>query len=561
MSKFRALIVYPNLPMMLVPGIAVGLFTRIFRLQGYDVDLFDTTHYDSVETNYSDTSLNFAKNRVKLLSVRDYSIRKDLGIKVRDANMLADFRTKVEEFQPDFMIFSVVEDTWHQALSMLDAVQDLDIPHLMGGVFPTMAPKVCIDAPQVRLVGPGEGEDTVVAVAEAVRKGESLDGIDGTWFKTEDGEIRKYPARPLVDINRIRPDFSLFENNRFMRPIGGRIFKQIPVETYRGCPYACTYCNSPAQRAFADENDLGSFMRRKSISVLRDELKACIEEHTPDDKNSPGIFFHFVDDSFLARPRQEIFDFCDMYEEFKVPFVFNNRAEQNETDTLMRLKEVGCYRVVLGLEAGNEQYRQIILRRKITNKELIRRFRILADVGLPFSLNVIMGHPAETRELVMDSVELVRAIQGYDAVTCFTFTPYHGTTQRKVAEANGWLDPDTITHHYNSRSLLNMPPPYLSPDEIEGMMMTFPLYCYFPKDEWPNIRRAEKNDEKGQEIRKHYANIYQENFFGETQESEKVYIPGPTSHWGKDPETYFQATPDRLEEDMIARLTLTGPTF
>ena len=42
--EFRVLMVYPNLPLMLAPSIAVGLFTSILREQGYTVDLFETTH-------------------------------------------------------------------------------------------------------------------------------------------------------------------------------------------------------------------------------------------------------------------------------------------------------------------------------------------------------------------------------------------------------------------------------------------------------------------------------------------------------------------------------------
>ena len=34
-NQFRVLIVYPNLPLMLVPSLAVGIFTRMFKDQGY----------------------------------------------------------------------------------------------------------------------------------------------------------------------------------------------------------------------------------------------------------------------------------------------------------------------------------------------------------------------------------------------------------------------------------------------------------------------------------------------------------------------------------------------
>ncbi len=535
---------------MLVPGIAIALFTRIFKDQGYQVDLFDTTHYDTDETNYSETRINYSEHRVDLLNVRRFDVKKDLGISLR-SDMLADFRGKVREYNPDLMIFSVVEDTFLQTLSMLRTVEDLDIPHLVGGVFPTMAPGRCIEAPEIHLIGPGEGEHTVVAVAEAVRNGEPLDGIAGTWYKGASGEVRKYPQRPLVNISEVVPDFSLFDETRFMRPMGGRIFKMIPVESYRGCPYACTYCNSPAQRAFASENELGNFMRRKTMDVLRAEMRSYVETYAPD-------FFFFVDDSFLARPRREVFEFCDMYEEFKLPFYFNTRAENCDPEILSRLKEVNCYRIAFGIEAGNEQYRTKILRRKITNDEIIKRFKWIADSGIAFSLNLIIGMPGETRELVMDTVELVRAIQGYDSVTGFIFTPYHGTTLRRVAISNDWMDPRTITRHNTSRSLLRMPPPCLNADEIDGLLPLLPLYCYFPKAEWPGLRRAEENRAEGLNLRKFYSDIYAKNFLSDTQDSEKTYITGTAAHWDNEPEEYFQGTPNRMDEEMLSRLVGMG---
>ena len=43
-GDFRVLLVYPNLTMMLVPSLAMALFTSILKSAGYTVDLFDTTH-------------------------------------------------------------------------------------------------------------------------------------------------------------------------------------------------------------------------------------------------------------------------------------------------------------------------------------------------------------------------------------------------------------------------------------------------------------------------------------------------------------------------------------
>lgn len=538
---FKVLIAYPNLPLMLMPSIAVALFTRIFRDKGYQVDLFETTYYVSRQESTSEA-------RVNLLQARKFNITEEIEITIKD-DMLGDFRRKVEKFTPDLIIFSVVEDVFLQTVEMLKAVEDLNVPHLIGGVFPTNAPERCMDFSEIRMVGLGEGETIVTSVAESIRQGKSLHDIPGTWYRDDSGEIHRNPQPKLVNINEVVPDFSLFDPKRFMRPMGGRMFRMAPIESYRGCPYACTYCNSPAIRSFTKDAGLGNYLRRKSISTFREELAQMVERIDPE-------FLYFVDDSFLARPQKELYDFCDMYEEFKIPFWFNTRAENCDPTLLKRLKEVGCYRMAASVECGNEEFRVKVLRRKISNDKILQQFGIIADSGMAFSLDIIIGMPGETRDLIMETVELVSAIRGYDALTASIFTPYHGTTLRKVAVDNDWFDADTICDQGHSRSLLKMPAPMVNEEDISGIVAVFPLYCYFPKSEWDAIRRAETSDEEGLKIREHYSLIYQKEFLGENQDHDRVWRVEGGTGCRTNPKDAFRVQTRPLSEVETERLVV-----
>ena len=82
----------------------------------------------------------------------------------------------------------------------------------------------------------------------------------------------------------------------------------------------------------------------------------------------------------------------------------------------------------------------------------------------------------------------------------------------------------TCSHHIHttSSSVLNMPPPYLSSKDIDGLMKTIPLYVYFPKSEWKNIRKGEEDSEEGRKILNHYSKIYKDNFLKKNQDDEKI---------------------------------------
>jgi radical SAM superfamily enzyme YgiQ (UPF0313 family) len=371
-------------------------------------------------------------------------------------------------------------------------------------------------------------------------------------FQTDADKVANFCARrmgyPIVDIELQNPDYSLFDERRFYRPMGGHIFKTMPIETYRGCPYKCTFCNSPMHVDGAKESDLGDFLRRKSIPKLRKEIASIVQKYNPE-------FLYFIDDSFLARPKKEIFEFCDMYEEFKIPFWFNTRPENCRLPEMKRLKEVGAYRISFGIECGNEEYRKKVLLRSVSNKAVVDSFKIIADSKIPFSVNLIIGFPGETRELVMDTVELVRKISGYDTLTVSIFTPYHGTVLRDVAVKNGWLEKDAVTQHTTSTSILMMPPPYLNNVEIDGLMRTLPLYCYFDKSEWDEIRKAEHFNAEGNEIFERYRQRYSIEFLGESQDEKKEKIFSATGCKASEKDSYY-ISPSRHTSDDLSKLTL-----
>ncbi len=529
---FKILLVYPNLSMLLAPPLAYGIFTSLLRKEGYQVDIFDVTPYvgegasamaanvsvgDEMNTlraklDEDEDSVTFQiksieQENVELLHARPFSYEEDLGVK-KKTGLHEDFVKKVDEFKPDLMLTSIVEDTFFQTVKLISLVKDRKIPTLHGGVFITSAPELAMTYPGIDMIGVGEGEQIVLDVAERLSSGVSCSDVKGVWIKKEDGTILKNPRGPLFDFTSVIPDFSLFEDARFYRPMGGKFFKSVQVESYRGCPYTCAYCNSPMQATLAKEAGLGRYVRRSPLESFRDYLASIIDQVNP-------TFFSFADDSFLARPKKEIESFCEIYKEFKIPFWFNTRPENVTPEILKMLKEVNCYRMSFGLECGNEEFRAKKLLRKLKNKTLLEKFEIITSGGIPFSLNSIIGFPDETRELIFETIELNRQVTAYDALTVSCFVPYHGTVLRDTAVKRGYIKEDLIVCDLH-RSSLNMP--QLPADELSGLLKTFPLYVYFDKALWPDIKRAEAEDGEGLKIFNELSEIYQKEAFAFDQD-------------------------------------------
>jgi len=525
-QDFKVLIIYPNLSMMLTPSYAIGLWTTILKEQNYNVDLFDCTPYmptyefvgkkgkDASEIQKSMDESASATRANKFMASRKYDPIKLFGTPKTD--LLGDFESKLNKFKPHVAIIStLVEDTWPQAKDILAVLAKYpQVKTIVGGVFPTMAPEEVIADPNVTYIAEGEGEQTIPEFCEAVRGGEDPVNIKGTRVKNKDGTIKINAPRSLVDVNDLIPDFSLFDERRFLRPLGAKIWKAMPIETYRGCPYKCAFCNSPTQVFLAKQKNQGRYTRRKTMDTLRKELETMVERYNPN-------FLYINDDAFMARPTSEIKEFAEMYKDFKMPFWCQTRFEDVNEDKIGWLTEVGLYRMSFGLEHGNEQFRRKRLFRNITNKSMIEKAKILGDFNVPYSMNIIIGMPYETRELIFDTINLAKDIKTFDSLAVNIFAPYRGTVLRKNAIDEGWLDPTLQCTSFIEKSVLRMPKPYLQPEEMLGLQRVFPLYVTMPESYYSDIERAEKFDNVGNEIFERLSEKYYIDKYG-TSEADRM---------------------------------------
>jgi len=276
-----------------------------------------------------------------------------------------------------------------------------------------------------------------------------------------------------------------------------------PVETIRGCPYTCTFCNSPDQVNLYKKETNSSFFRKKRMDLVAKELKHF--------KNNLGVEYnYFWADTFLAMNKNEFEEFCDMYSEIKIPFWFQTRPETINDYNMKRLAEVGLDRISFGVEHGNEKFRSEVIDRRWPNASIIEKLKIPHKYGIKYSVNNITGFPKETKKLAFDTIELNTHFDA-DNTNISTFVPFHGTPLRKMCEDLGYIKPETITKSLNDENTqLNMP--QYPPHEIKEIIKCFNLYVKFPKSRWKEIAKAEKNDAEGDKIFNYLKEEYLEKY-------------------------------------------------
>ena len=487
-KNFRILMMYPNVMLQNTIPINIALLSACLKQAGFEsIRLFDTTLHRTQEISGDEI-------REKYLQLRKWDFS-EVGLCLEEGNVCDDFEDLVRKYDPHLIATTMVENTWQQTISLLDRVKAIRPPTIVGGVTATFCPEDVLASDCVDMVCVGEGEQALVELCECLVKGEDHSRIQNLWVKTTSGCV-KNSLRPLVDPdNQPFLDFSIFDNVRFYRPQRGRIVKMFPVETTRGCPYACTYCCASAW----SEMFGAQFHRRRSMERVMAEIRYHRDTHDME-------YVYFSSETFLAMPDRTFDEFLGQYSDIALPFWFQTRPETIREDRLLRMSHLD-FRISMGIESGNENMRRNVLSRKVSNARILEATGILNTLGVRYSVNNMIGFPDETREQIFDTIELNRRC-GVDDVNCFIFVPYRGTRLHEICVERGYISASHIADEHTMGSSLTMP--QITAEEIYGLFRTFPLYVKLPKKVWPDIRRAETMDDEGQRIYGDLAETYRQ---------------------------------------------------
>ena len=173
--------------------------------------------------------------------------------------------SSVKEFQPDIIGFSLI--TVNQELVLTTAAflkkNNVNALIIVGGPHPTFFPDFinneCID-----IINRGEGEYSLLDLANAIDNGSDITGIQNLYVK-KNGKIYKNSLRPLVDVDQLpHPDIDIYLKHL-------RFKGSYTVIASRGCPFQCSFC------FFHKWNELYKTYENKNTIRLK-SIDKCLNE-------------------------------------------------------------------------------------------------------------------------------------------------------------------------------------------------------------------------------------------------------------------------------------------
>ncbi len=181
------------------------------------------------------------------------------------------------------------------------------------------------------------------------------------------------------------------------------------VETIRGCPFNCTFCNNRVYNQIKKSNKL-RLIRKKSLDRIFKELIYVKEKGF----NTIDI----VDDNFFLRSIEEIKEFVSRYnKEINLTLYINlDMRSKNFLEKFQKINKIKEKLVIcIGIQNGDENFRKDEYNRVISNKLIIKLDKEMHKIKNNKFLTLyefIWGHPCETELNITKSINLIKKLKG-----------------------------------------------------------------------------------------------------------------------------------------------------
>lgn len=138
-----------------------------------------------------------------------------------------------------------------------------------------------------------------------------------------------------------------------------------------------------------------------------------------------------LDDDLLMLNKTWFIEFALQYQKqiytvYGIPYAINARANLIDVDVAEKLKESGCCLVRIGFESGDEEIRNRVLNKNISDAEMEKAFKLLAEYKIRTLAFAMIGVPGESRETIKASMLSLIKIQP-TLIRLSFFEPFIGT--------------------------------------------------------------------------------------------------------------------------------------
>lgn len=302
----------------------------------------------------------------------------------------------IKKFNPDIIGVSCAYSAYESdSFEVIDLIKKTakemkkNILVVAGGAHVSAVPEYVLRNKNIDITVIGEGEETILEIAQKFRQGKNLNRVKGTALR-EKGKIKiNKPREYIQNLDELKPAWNLINlKDYFQHPDNSKATLRGPsldIITSRGCPGNCVFCSI--------HTIWGRKWRGRTAQNVVDEIEFLNKKY--------GVRQFRIQDDNLTLDKKRIIQICDKIIKRKLDIKWDTPNGVAfwalDKEILKKMRQAGCYRITFGIESGSKKSQEYI--RKIVDMKKINNFIDLCHkIGLWVCSTFIIGFPYETKE-------------------------------------------------------------------------------------------------------------------------------------------------------------------
>jgi radical SAM superfamily enzyme YgiQ (UPF0313 family) len=293
---------------------------------------------------------------------------------------------------------------------------------ILGGPHVTLLPEETLaSSSDVDVIVRGEGDETVIALLQAIENHLPLNSVAGISYKLDGKIVHTADRTSMVDMDSLPyPAFHLLPWKKYKpHPPHGMALPFGAMVTSRGCPYRCAYCSKPV---------FGSKFRAQSPERV-------VEEMVYLQKKFGVKEIAFYDDTFTVdKKRIQAIAEKIIAKKIKIAWTCETRVNLVDKELLAHMKQAGCYAIAYGIESASPEIIKT-LQKDITLEQVEAAVRAHKEVDLQVIGYFMLGSPGETPQTIQQTIDFAKRLK-VDFAQFSVTTPFPGTELYEIYKLN-----------------------------------------------------------------------------------------------------------------------------
>ncbi|MBN1272248.1 MAG: B12-binding domain-containing radical SAM protein [Candidatus Aminicenantes bacterium] len=384
--------------------------------------------------------------------------REGIDVQVVPADVLKfgwkEVEASIRSFKPDIVGGTTTSENRFDGFHLVEMAKKIDpgIVTVLGGPHISMAGRDAMEgvgALDIAVVG--EGERTILELAETLNAEGSLDTVRGIFYRKKRDVFFSGPREAIANLDELpfpaRHLVPMEKYHFYVNTPDGKKRKAQNIMTSRGCPFNCYFCATPV--------NWGRKMRGFSTERVLAEIEHLITEYGAE-------FIWFYDDTFNYDKRRvhRIMDSI-LERSWNIKFCCEFRIDLVDKPLLEKMVKSGLVWAHFGIEAGNARVRKKIVGKNIEIEAADRFVEWGRELGFVPNAFMIFSHYTETWAEARESIQIMERMKNINPDTEISTAILHvypGTPLERIAKDVGIVPRDFMWSRKKDMKRVDMLP-------------------------------------------------------------------------------------------------------